>query len=132
MTITGLVAFCDDIRFENNGKALIIGLYSEDLVPGTLPQQLPLSFWVRVKGLPAGETNLVLTVGANDKVQHRLNVHLVSLAPDRAANLYLVGVPVEIGEPGTVFLELSGFPDGSALRDTLIVTQQNEQFLERT
>lgn len=121
MTISGFVAFCDDIRFENNGKAIIVGLYSEDLIPGFLPQVLPLSFWVRLTGLPSGKTELSMKIGTNDKVQQTASVTLEVQASDRPANLYFVGAPIALEESGEIFLELSGFPDGSVFRDTLTV-----------
>ena len=121
MTVSGFVAFCDDIRFENSGKAIIIGLYTEDLVPSHLPQVIPLSFWVRLTGVPAGETKLTMKIGANDKIQHTADLTLAVHHPERPTNLYFVGPHISLDQPGKIFLELSGFPDGSRFKETLIV-----------
>lgn len=47
--------FCDDIRQENTGKFLFIGVYPGDLIPSTLPAAFPMAVFVRVYGMPAGK-----------------------------------------------------------------------------
>jgi hypothetical protein len=44
---------CDDIRQENNGKKLLIGVYNDLMVP-SLPTSTGLSFWMRFKDPPLG------------------------------------------------------------------------------
>ncbi len=36
---------CDEVRQENNGKFLIIGMYTPDIVLATLPTVMPLTFF---------------------------------------------------------------------------------------
>lgn len=40
------VIFCDDIRREDNGKLIFIGVYPEDIYPHKFPANLRLSLWV--------------------------------------------------------------------------------------
>jgi hypothetical protein len=47
----GTAIFCDDVRYEVNGKISLIGIYGPDLVVlGELPTVLPL-FWISVFAL---------------------------------------------------------------------------------
>lgn len=126
MNVSGFVAFCDDIRFENTGKAILIGLYVEDLIPTHLPQVVPMSFWVRLNGLPVGETAVTMKIGSNDKVQHKADLTMAVHHPERPTNLYFVGPQISLDQPGEIFLELSGFPDGSHFKETLIVRSPSE------
>lgn len=119
MSIHGFVIFCDDIRFENNGKAILIGVYSEDLVPGILPQVLPLSFWVKLNGVMDSNLKLKLNIGVNGKVQHTVDADLSIQDTKKPVNLYFAGLPINIEESGNIFIEVSGFKDGFVFKDKL-------------
>ena len=41
---------CDDIRKEDNGKMMLIGIYSGDILVPTFPSKLPLSMLLHGKG----------------------------------------------------------------------------------
>ena len=60
MSISAEAIFCDDIRVEDNGKFILIGVYGSDLVPGRMPNQFPLSIFVRATGLPVGPSKFRL------------------------------------------------------------------------
>lgn len=52
------VTFADDLRFEQNGKKMLNGIYAQDILFQKLPQSLP-SMWVCVKyGTPIDEADL--------------------------------------------------------------------------
>lgn len=121
MSINGFAIFCDDIRFEANGKAMLIGVYSEDLVPGILPQLTPMSFWVKLIGIPDSELSLKLSIGANRKTQHTADIDLSIQDMERPVNLYFAGLPVSIEESGSIFIEIAGFKDNFIFRDELKV-----------
>ena len=54
MKVEASTVFCDEIRREDNGKPILIGVYTDDLVPGTLPALFPLSVWKKAEGKDAG------------------------------------------------------------------------------
>jgi len=59
------LVLCDDIRFENNGKLLLIGVYSDVVQVFKLPLQLrSLGLAVRAKAMSAGR--ITFTVTATD------------------------------------------------------------------
>lgn len=129
MPLTGYVAFCDDIRFENTGKAIIIGLYSEDLIPSHLPQVTPMSFWVRLYGAPSGQTEVRLSISVNGREQHSSDVIIQVTDPSLPANLFYSAVLIHLAEEGEISLELSGFPDGEYFRDSLHVLSVQEDIV---
>ena len=49
------VIICDDIRTEQNGKHILIGVYGGDIVVSELPVTLPLAFWIEFLPKRAGE-----------------------------------------------------------------------------
>ena len=48
---------CDDVRVEKNGKHIIIGVYTGNIVPSRLPATLPLTFWFQIGGVKTEETS---------------------------------------------------------------------------
>jgi hypothetical protein len=51
--ILELCLVCDDIRQENNGKKILIGVY-DDIMVQSLPTSISLCFWMRFKDPPLG------------------------------------------------------------------------------
>lgn len=117
--VSAAIAFCDDIRFESSGKAIIIGVYAESLIPSTLPQSIPLSFWIRIAGMSAGRAELNLSFGVDGVLQHNAQITVDVQDPEQPVNLYLVGVPISFERPGRIFVEISGFQSGQVIRDFL-------------
>lgn len=71
MAIIADTVFCDDIRTENNGKHILIGVYGSDLVPGAMPSAFPIALWIRVEGVPLGKAAFRLEIempGGNNNV----------------------------------------------------------------
>lgn len=57
------VIFCDDIRIEETGKQLLIGVYPNGIaLAGILPSVIRIVAWLQVFGLKAGDHELVLTL----------------------------------------------------------------------
>lgn len=46
---------CDDIRREDNGKQILIGVYSENIGIPSFPANIALSIWLQCIGSKAGE-----------------------------------------------------------------------------
>lgn len=110
MPIDVRTVFCDDIRREDNGKAILIGVYTGDLIPAVLPSKFPLSLWIDVRGLSKGQHKLKIDVslpgGKNIGVEGQLAVD----EPGQAVPMMLSGLPADITEPGIieVVLEVDG------------------------
>lgn len=110
MSVEARVVFCDDIRREDNGKAILIGVYTGDLIPSVLPVSLPLSFWIDIRGMPLGRHNFTLLVelpaGETISVPGELDVP----EADKPITLMFVGIPAFLKEPGLikVLVDISG------------------------
>jgi hypothetical protein len=52
------VVVCDDVRRENNGKEIIIGVYGSDIVVQSYPALLSPTFWVQFIPNQAGEITI--------------------------------------------------------------------------
>lgn len=86
------VIFCDDIRTEQNGKKLLIGVYTGRLVPSSFPFGSKLSILIVVEPSAEGSSLVV-------------EVRLQSGAKIAEANADIPPAPDGKAEPG--YLELS-------------------------
>lgn len=100
--------FCDDIRLENNGKLFLIGVYQDFLIPAFLPQTLGMSFWLRIGGVSQGKHDITLRAGVDNSVQNELSVKLDIQADGQPAHVHLIGLPLQLENPSSIFVEVSG------------------------
>lgn len=113
--------FCDDIRQENNGKVLLIGVYADNLQVSHMPARLPLSAWIRLYDLPQGASKLVLRFLVNGVEQRTANIEINVADSDAVVNAYLVGVPLELDMPGAITLEVA-VADGDVIGTDVLHT----------
>lgn len=64
MPVSATTVFCDDIRMEQTGKLILVGVYPADLVPAALPGTFPISMFVQLHGLSVGQHKFTLTLKA--------------------------------------------------------------------
>lgn len=126
MTASLNVVFCDDIRTEINGKLIVIGVYPDDLVPAFLPQTIAVSVWARLRHLEPGNLTLTAKAGFNNVVQHEFTIQVEVKKESNSAHLYLVGLPIQVVEPGAIFFSVSGVPAiGTHIEELPIKAPQN-------
>lgn len=53
---------CDDIRREDNGKEILIGVYTTDLRLQGYPAQIPVSVWILLEGTLAKEHKFTVQI----------------------------------------------------------------------
>jgi hypothetical protein len=63
------VIVCDDVRREDNGKEILIGVYSSDILVPVLPANLQLVFWMHVYNDEVGEFPFEVRLTGPDRVQ---------------------------------------------------------------
>ena len=97
MELLGITIFCDDIRFEHNGKITLVGCYGpEMLISDPLPVVLPrLGMLVQLR-MPAGSSS-----------PSQILVYMPDSKDDQPA------VVSEIGPPNADNIERSKQPPGS-------------------
>jgi hypothetical protein len=101
------VVVCDDIRREDNGKEILIGVYSGDILVGKFPINLTLSFWTQFEKIGAGKIPIRFRVSGPGGVtlfQGEGEFDTPESVP--LATLALGGIPVQIQRPGNISLEL--------------------------
>lgn len=134
LQIDARTVFCDDLRREDTGKAILIGVYADDLVPNTLPTQFPLSIWVKVTGLDSGSYPFALRVsfpGADKQAEIRGDIEVKK--PNEATSFFLAGLQARVTQPGLIKVELEvdgEIYDAGELLVTEPMTNQTEQVLE--
>jgi hypothetical protein len=96
------VLLCDDIRTENTGKHILIGVYPSDISPVQIPAQINLAAFLIVgkPTLPAGKHNFTCILDAGDlaaRVEGQIEIS--PLAAERGIDLGLplpkVGVRIQ-------------------------------------
>lgn len=104
------VIFCDDIRRESNGKEILIGVYSSDILIPSVPTVLGISLWIQIRvrgrgtarsrlrvtdpsGGTAGETVLEHTIDDNKAAQ---------IQGELTSSITLPQLPLNIAQAGTI------------------------------
>lgn len=63
------VVVCDEVRREDNGKEILIGVYSAGVLVPQFPVPLNLTFWVQFKSAGAGELPIQFRLMAGEDVK---------------------------------------------------------------
>lgn len=114
MTIEFTAIFCDDIREETNGKLLLIGVYSGDLIPGVVPGSFPLSLMVKAHGL-TGKHKFEVTVTSPGDNQVTMGGDIDVPSEVRAFPLIFAGFPINLASYGEITADIT-LDDGEATR----------------
>ncbi len=122
MTTEFTAIFCDDIREETNGKLLLIGVYSGDLIPGAIPSSFPLSLMVKAHGLN-GKHKFRVTVTSPGNNQVEMGGDIDVPPEVRAFPLIFAGFPLNLAAYGDITADIK-LDDNAPIRiATLAVAQ---------
>jgi hypothetical protein len=111
------VLFCDDIRREDNGKALLIGVYHGDMIVSNLPANLRLSFWLQGRAKASGESSVQFRLQLVHEGEEStddlatLDASASGLQADTPTVLVFQAVHLKVDKPAK--LTLSVLDDGS-------------------
>ena len=98
--------FCEDIRRENNGKDMLLGVYSGDIVVARFPARVSVSLWLQylLAATTGGETgiDLRLRFDGHEKAVHQIGLPFMEVGETTIA---LRGMPVVIDGSGVLLLE---------------------------
>ena len=117
------LVLCDDIRFENNGKLLLIGVYSDVVQVFKLPLQLrSLGLAVRARAMSKGR--IAFTVTASDPQGNSLLEANGEMnyegEPGRTIWLPIVMGPTLLTTEGTYGVRIA-LGDAPAIHETFVV-----------
>lgn len=98
--------FCEDIRREDNGKDMLLGVYGGDIVVARCPIRLGVSLWLQYVSAPAtkGETgiDLRLRFDGHDEPASQIGLPFME---EGETTLALRGMPIAIDGSGVLLLE---------------------------
>lgn len=82
---------CDQVRTENNGKQILIGVYGQNIVFAFLPATLALFLWTRVMPEKAGQIKSELrVVGPHELIMAKANL-ITNIPKAGLASMSVIG-----------------------------------------
>jgi hypothetical protein len=127
------VLVCDDIRREDNGKAILIGVYVGDIVANSFPLNLRLCFWLQghaSKGIGARDAQFKIELTNQDVEPLYLNAKFDAPPEDKVGGvLVFAGVPLIAKQPGHLVLSVKVDGDNwlELMRKGIVVRSDSEQ-----
>jgi hypothetical protein len=107
MTISAFTVFCDDIRKEESGKDILIGVYGSDLVVDKLPATIPLSLWINIRGVKEGLFRAKITVSNGDSNQQTIIEAGGEISNGHLPAIFSFGqIPVHLSASGPLVVNL--------------------------
>ena len=127
------VLVCDDIRREDNGKAILIGVYVGEIVANSFPLDVRLCFWLQGrarKGIGAGDAQFKIELTNQDVEPVYLSAKFDAPPEEKVSGiLVFAGVPLRVKQPGHLVLSVKE-ENGNWLelmRKGIVVRSNSEQ-----
>src|SRR3954452_10030963 len=91
------VLICDDIRKEDNGKFILIGIYSAEILTETFPANLRIYFWPIMTAGEAGQYEFDIRImGPNEAQLVQGSATVIFMRPGMPNGVSLGPVPIQI------------------------------------
>lgn len=101
------VLICDDVRVENNGKHIFIGVYTGDILFESLPAIFSPIFWVEIEpGVTNQRIDMEVKFDAPGMEKPRISLHSMDIEEERSVFMILNATPTLITGPGELVLSL--------------------------
>lgn len=108
------VIVCDDIRREDNGKAILIGVYYGHIVLRQFPATLPLSFWLQGRAREnVGSAKAQFKIDIRDQGAEQIPPIMIDAdfdapsADTTTGVLVFQTVPITVRQPGRLVLSIN-------------------------
>lgn len=127
MTLLDFVV-CDDIRFEQNNKFSLMGIFSDDIIistigaPPTWPFPMRLGFFARIVNLDARANTFELRFRIGDKDIGAVSGSINVTHPEKVVSLPIVAHEFPLRE-GILSFELS-ILSGATIVETIVLPYQ--------
>ena len=114
-----VVIICDDVRREDNGKEIIIGVYTSEIIVSSLPANLNLVFWVMLE--PNGMDTLAFDlrlIGAQDQSLAAGSATAALPDPYKLSSFH-IRLPIQVQTAGKIRLQWrqTGSKDWETIRE---------------
>lgn len=105
---------CDDVRREDNGKEILIGVYSSDIRVAHFPTSLRLVFWMQIIVTTEGRVRFEFRIIGPNEVQLASAGVELEVPPQAGAmgTIPLGPIPLQVQSAGNLRLEIRDRPDG--------------------
>ena len=100
--------FCDDIRREESGKLILVGVYPKALSVEEFPNTLELSLWVKINKSFQPPYSFKVEVIANEDILHTVEPTFTEDDGSGSAQVLMIGMPVKLMRPGHIGVTVSG------------------------
>jgi hypothetical protein len=101
------VFFCDDIRQEVTGKHLLVGVYSGDLIPASVPSTFPLCVLVRVQGIKGHHRFRAKMTSPDGSIAMDIEDDFDMPPAGDGFPLTFVGATIQVDGPGDITMEIA-------------------------
>jgi hypothetical protein len=105
--ISADVLFCDDIRQETNGKFILIGVYTGDLIPGLVPATIPMAMLLRIHGLNSGKHQFRMTLELDGTIVLEQNGGTEQAGDNVPIALIFSNFPIQLNGPGKLLARVT-------------------------
>lgn len=104
---------CDDIRREDNGKFILIGVYPEVIILSAIPAQITLSLWLQFKIQIFNKENIEFVIRGSaikEPINFSLDINDTNILGKPSSIPLIVRLPFAFNNPGdfTIFYRRRG------------------------
>ena len=98
------LVFCDDIRREDSGKHILVGVYGSNIILNSFPSTFFMSVWFKMLRPPKGDHKFLFTITGTGKEPSKSTAEGAFFVEDASQPLILtfVGMPIEFHTSGEV------------------------------
>lgn len=125
MTASFDTIYCDDIRVENTGKLIVIGVYTTDIILGMPSNPIQLAVWVRFFGLEPGTHKNTISFKFNGELMADFSGEVIA-SEESLPQAWINGIVFQFPDEGTLQSTIS-FEDGTEI----VASPINVKFADR-
>lgn len=103
----GAVIVCDDVRQEINGKQILIGVYTSDIITNNVGVTLYLTVWTEYTSDKAGNESVHFRFIYNKKAVAGVQINITVNDPGSITGLATPRLPLQIPSAGELIIEMS-------------------------
>jgi hypothetical protein len=121
------VIVCDDVRREDNGKEILIGVYSSHILVSVFPANLRLFFYTMLSADESGDYKFSMRlIGPNGVQLIQGNIDAQMRGPGGEAALPIGPLVIQVQSPGEIVLEIkqAGREDWERIRTIGVSTPE--------
>lgn len=130
MQTTFDVIVCDDIRVEQNGKFILIGVYTGSILVESFENTMSLCFWLRFHGLKPGRHSNTFTIFHNGKILFKAD-GILEADDAETPQGFLFNVPVKLEKTGKLDFQAE-FSDGTIVEASPLRVDLKPEINEET